>query len=116
MKDENVNVLLQLEYPDYKLIVVNDGSTDQTLNELIKNFQLKNVSFSPYYEINSNPIKDVYLSPTFPRLVVINKDNCGKADSINAAINVSKNPLITVIDADSILERDCLLKIARPFT
>ena len=113
---ENVKSLLQLEYPDYQLIVVNDGSTDQTLSELIKNFQLKNVSFSPYYEINSNPIKDVYLSPTFPKLVVIDKDNYGKADSINAAINISKNPLITVIDADSILERDCLLKIARPFT
>jgi len=113
---ESVKSLLQLEYPDYQLIVVNDGSSDETLNELIKNFQLKNVSFSPYYEINSNPIKDVYLSPTFPKLLVIDKDNHGKADSINAAINISKNPLITVIDADSILERDCLLKIARPFT
>ncbi|GBD86754.1 poly-beta-1,6-N-acetyl-D-glucosamine synthase [bacterium BMS3Abin03] len=112
---ESVRSLLQLEYPDYQLIVVNDGSTDDTLLRLFENFQIRQISFSPYYEIKSQPIKAVYLSPAYPNLVVIDKENGGKADSINAAINISKNPLITVIDADSILERDCLLKIARPF-
>jgi len=112
---ENVRSLLQLEYPDYQLIVVNDGSTDRTLEQLFKNFQIRQASFSPYYEIDSQPIKTVYLSPAYPNLVVIDKDNSGKADSINAAINISRNPLITVIDADSILEKDCLLKIVRPF-
>jgi len=113
---ENIRSLLQLEYPDYQLIVVNDGSTDATFKRLIENFKLKQVAYSPYYEIKSNPIKSVYLSPLHPNLLFIDKDNGGKADSINAAINVSKNPLIVVIDADSIMERDCLLKIARPFT
>jgi cellulose synthase/poly-beta-1,6-N-acetylglucosamine synthase-like glycosyltransferase len=112
---ENVRSLLQLEYPDYQLIVVNDGSTDRTLEQLFKNFQIRQASFSPYYEIDSQPIKTVYLSPAYPNLVVIDKENSGKADSINAAINISRNPLITVIDADSILEKDCLLKIVRPF-
>ena len=112
---ENVRSLLQLEYPDYQLIVVNDGSTDRTLEQLFTNFQIRQASFSPYYEIDSQPIKTVYLSPAYPNLVVIDKENSGKADSINAAINISRNPLITVIDADSILEKDCLLKIVRPF-
>ncbi len=112
---ESVRSLLQLEYPDYQLIVVNDGSTDRTLEQLFKNFQIRQASFSPYYEIDSQPIKAVYLSPAYPNLVVIDKEKGGKADSINAAINISRNPLITVIDADSILERDCLLKIVRPF-
>ena len=112
---ENVRSLLQLEYPDYQLIVVNDGSTDRTLEQLFTNFQIRQASFSPYYEIDSQPIKTVYLSPAYPNLVVIDKENSGKADSINAAINISRNPLITVIDADSILERDCLLKVVRPF-
>ena len=112
---ESVQSLLQLEYPDYQLIVVNDGSTDRTLEQLFENFQIRQASFSPYYEIDSQPIKTVYLSPAYPNLVVIDKEKGGKADSINAAINISRNPLITVIDADSILERDCLMKIVRPF-
>ena len=113
---ENIRSLLQLEYPDYQLIVVNDGSTDGTFKRLIENFKLKRVAYTPYYEIKSKPINSIYLSPLHPNLLLIDKMNGGKADSINAAINVSKNPLIAVIDADSILERDCLLKIARPFT
>ena len=112
---QSVHSLLQLEYPDYQLIIVNDGSTDNTLKMLFDNFQIRQSSFSPYYEIKSKRIRAVYLSPAYPNLIVVDKENGGKADSINAAINISKNPLITVIDADSILERDCLLKIARPF-
>ena len=112
---DSVRSLLQLEYPDYQLIIVNDGSTDETMKQLFKHFQIRQVSFSPYYEIKCKPIKAVYLSPAYPNLVIIDKENGGKADSINAAINISRNPLITIIDADSILERDCLLKIVRPF-
>ena len=112
----NIHSLLQIEYPDYQLIIVNDGSTDGTFKRLIQNFKLKRVAYSPYYVIKSKPIKAIYLSPLHPNLLLIDKENGGKADSINAAINVSKNPLFVVIDADSILERDCLLKIARPFT
>ncbi len=92
---ESVRSLLQLEYPDYQLIVVNDGSTDRTLEQLFKNFQIRHASFSPYYEIDSQPIKAVYLSSAYPNLVVIDKEHSGKADSI--------------------LEKDCLLKIVRPF-
>jgi cellulose synthase/poly-beta-1,6-N-acetylglucosamine synthase-like glycosyltransferase len=112
---DSVRSLLQMEYPDYQLVIVNDGSSDDTLKKLLENFKIRQVSFSPYYEIESKPIKTVYLSPSYPNLIVIDKQNGGKADSINAALNIANNPLIVVTDADSILERDCLLKITRPF-
>ena len=112
---ESIKSLLQLEYPEYQLIIVNDGSTDGTLDKIFTQFGIRQVSFIPLYKLESMPIKSVYMSPLYPSLVVVDKENGGKADAINAGINISINPLITVIDADSILERDCLLKIVRPF-
>lgn len=112
---ENVKSLLQLIYPQFQLVVVNDGSKDDTLQKLIENFSLKQISFPDLYKIKSQPIRAVYKSKEISNLIVVNKVNGGKADAINAGINVAKYPLITVIDADSILERDCLLKIAQPF-
>lgn len=112
---ENVKSLLQLIYPQFQLVVVNDGSKDDTLQKLIENFSLKQISFPDLYKIKSQPIRAVYKSKEISNLIVVDKINGGKADAINAGINVAKYPLITVIDADSILERDCLLKIAQPF-
>ncbi len=112
---ESIKSLLQLEYPEYQLIVVNDGSTDGTLEKIFNHFSIRQVAFSPLYKLDSMPVKSIYMSPRYQSLVVVDKANGGKADAINAGINISKNPLITVIDADSILERDCLLKIVRPF-
>jgi len=112
---ESVKSLLQLEYPDFQVVVVNDGSTDKTLDILFTNFGIRQVSFSPFYKLPSKPIGSIYMSSEYPNLIVIDKPNGGKADAINAGINIAKNPLIAVVDADSLLERDCLLKIARPF-
>jgi cellulose synthase/poly-beta-1,6-N-acetylglucosamine synthase-like glycosyltransferase len=112
---DNLKSLLHLEYPNYQLIVVNDGSTDNTLKLLFEKFSLRQISFAPYYQIKCKTIKAVYRSSVNPSLIVVDKANGGKADAINAGINISKHSLITVIDADSILERDSLLKIVRPF-
>lgn len=112
---ENVKSLLQLIYPQFQLVVVNDGSKDDTLQKLIENFNLKKIDYPDLYKIKSESIKAVYKSREISNLIVVDKVNGGKADAINAGINVAKYPLITVIDADSILERDCLLKIAQPF-
>ena len=112
---QSIKSLLSLQYPEYQLIVINDGSTDNTLDLIIENFGFKKVFFIPYYFIKCEKINGVYLSSKYPNMVLIDKENGGKADAQNAGINIAKHPLITIIDADSILERDCLLKITRPF-
>jgi cellulose synthase/poly-beta-1,6-N-acetylglucosamine synthase-like glycosyltransferase len=112
---ESVKSILQLQYPTYEIILVNDGSTDNTLNQLLKSFDLiktKNV-YRP--QLPCQDIKGIYESSTYSNLIVVDKVNGGKADSLNAGINISKYPLICSLDADSVLESDVLLKIVRPF-
>ncbi len=111
----STSAFLQLEYPDFHVIVVNDGSKDDTLNNLISHFSMKRVPYGMVDSIDTMPVRGFYRSKEHPSLLVIDKENGGKADAINTGINASKDPLICVIDADSILERDCLLKVVRPF-
>ncbi len=112
---ESVKSLLSLEYPLYEVIVVNDGSKDHTLEKLIKAFDLKKSKRIFRKSIQTKPIKGIYISPSNPKLVVVDKVNGRKADALNAGLNVSGYPLFCGIDGDSILEKDSLLKIARPF-
>lgn len=109
---ESANSLLNLIYPDYELIIVNDGSVDKTMDVLIKAFELKRVSFKHDGKLNTRYIRGVYRSLSRPKLLVIDKVNGGKADSLNAAINQSNKEYFCGIDADSILEPDALLKLA----
>jgi cellulose synthase/poly-beta-1,6-N-acetylglucosamine synthase-like glycosyltransferase len=76
---------------------------------------MEKVQFGTVENLDTRLIRGIYMSRDYPALIVVNKENGGKADAINAGVNISKNPLFCVIDADSILERDCLLKIVRPF-
>lgn len=112
---DSVKSILQLEYPSYQVIVVNDGSKDNMLEKLIDGFSLKNTGALSLNEIPCKPVRGIYYSENIKSLLVIDKENGGKADAINAGINLASNPLVLVIDADSILERDSLLKITRPF-
>lgn len=112
---ESVKSMLALEYPNFEVIVVNDGSKDQTLQSLIEAFQL--VKFHRPYEdtLTHAPIRGLYSSPVTERLFVIDKENGGKADAQNAGINVCRAPIFCVIDGDSILEPDALMRAAQPF-
>ncbi len=108
---ENVNSLMNLSYPDYELIIVNDGSTDQTLAVLQQEFGLKRVDRVYKKELETKEVKGIYLNRNLPKLVVVDKVNGGKADALNAGINVASREYICSIDADSILEEDALLKL-----
>jgi cellulose synthase/poly-beta-1,6-N-acetylglucosamine synthase-like glycosyltransferase len=66
---DNLRSLLQLEYPNYQLIIVNDGSKDETFKRLIDNFKLKRVAYSPYYEIKSKPINSVWTKRMVVKLI-----------------------------------------------
>ncbi|WP_292133324.1 glycosyltransferase family 2 protein [Mesorhizobium sp.] len=112
---ESVHSMLALEYPNFEVIVVNDGSKDATLQCLVEAFKLVQ-SQRPYEEaLPHNPIRGLYSSLVAERLFVIDKENGGKADAQNAGINVCRAPIFCVIDGDSILEPDALMRAAQPF-
>lgn len=112
---ESVRSLLNLHYPQFEIILINDGSKDDTLRVLITNFGLERVERAIPPLIPCKAIRGVYASPSFPNLVVVDKDNGGKADALNAGVNVSRFPLFMAIDSDSLLERGALSRMVRPF-
>ncbi|MGN3973630.1 glycosyltransferase family 2 protein [Tsuneonella sp. SYSU-LHT278] len=112
---ESVRSLLALEYPDFEILLINDGSTDRTLARLIEAFDLAPVERYVDSALSHAAIRGFYASPALPRLLVIDKDNGGKADALNAGINSCRTSLFCAIDADSILEPDALLRVVRPF-
>ena len=110
-----VRSMLQLTYSEYEIIVINDGSRDHTLDVLVKEFSL--IAFPETFrgQIATQPIRTLYRSTRYPNLRVIDKDNGGKADSLNAGINSARHPLFCGVDADSVLERDSLQRVVKPF-
>lgn len=111
----SIRALLQLEYPEYEIVVINDGSTDNTLEVLIDEFYLKPFPEVYRIQLDTKPVNTIYRSTKFSNIRVIDKLNGGKADSINTGINASYYPLFCCVDADSLLERSSLKKVIRPF-
>jgi len=107
--------LLTLDYSELELIVINDGSSDRTVALLQHEFRLRPVKAVYVPEIPSAPVRQLYRSDVAPNLLVIDKDSGGsKADAVNAGLNAATSPYICVVDADSVLERDSLLRIMAP--
>ena len=112
---DSVKNLLSLDFPEYEVIVINDGSKDNTLQLLIDAYEL--IPFPQPYKksLPTEEILDIYRSGKDIRLIVLNKKNGGKADALNAGVNVSSYPVVVTIDADSILEKSSLIKIIYSF-
>lgn len=114
---ENVRSLLTLNYPSYEIVIINDGSKDETLQRLIDTFKLELEEFLYHPFIPSKEVRGIYKSKneSFKNLTIIDKVNGGKADALNTGINVCDNDIICCIDVDCILESDALLKLVKPF-
>ena len=85
--------LMQIDYPEYEVLVIDDGSSDDTL------------LLASEWEGQRGP----------GEFRVITKSNGGKASALNAGIAHSKHPLIFCMDADSSIEPQTLLRAARHF-
>jgi cellulose synthase/poly-beta-1,6-N-acetylglucosamine synthase-like glycosyltransferase len=113
---ESIRSLLTLHYPRFEVIVVNDGSTDRTLEILTESFALRHVPRSFEYLVPCRPIRGAYESTAFPNLIVVDKENGGcKADATNGGLNFAMYPLVCVLDADSVLDDNALLRTVLPF-
>lgn len=114
---ENIKCLLALQYVDYDIIIINDGSKDTTLSKIIDYFGLIEVNMAYELNIPCAPIRGIYKSTNaaYSNLTVIDKENGGKADALNAGVNISQKELFLAMDVDCILESDAILKMVKPF-
>lgn len=111
----SVRSLLQLAYSEFEIIVINDGSRDSTLDVLVREFSLTPFPQTYRGQLATQPIRTIYRSTRYPNLRVIDKHNGGKADALNAGINAARHPLFCGVDADSVLERNSLQRVVKPF-
>ncbi len=115
---ESVRSLLNLQFPGIEIVIVNDGSSDSTVEVVRKAFNMKRIDIDYLDHITTASVKGYYESKSdlpehILRLILIDKENGGKADSLNAGINASHCPYFVSIDADSIIDEDALLHAFR---
>lgn len=115
---ENVRSLLSNHYVNYNVIIINDGSSDNSLEKLIEAYDLEKIDFIINEKIKTQSLRaGVFKSknPAFEKLMVVDKKNGGKADALNMGLNISKSKYVACIDVDCLLLEDALQKMIKPF-
>ena len=112
---EATRALLTLKYPEYEVLVVNDGSRDATVARLVAAFDLVPADRMPTAQLPTQRVKQLYRSARYSNLWVIDKENGGKADALNTGLNYCRTPVFCAMDADTLLQNDALMRVARPF-
>jgi len=110
----SVRSALQADYPELRVIVVDDGSTDLTVDRLVESFHLLEMDGAYRPSIPTAPIRAFYINPEIPNLLAVSKVRGGKPDALNAGINLCRSPYFCNLDADCLLERDALLRLMDP--
>ncbi len=106
---------LTLEYPTHEVVLVNDGSKDATMARLVEAYDLYEVPPAFPIVLPTQRVRAYYRSRSYSKLLVIDKENGGKADALNAGLNASRFPYVIAVDADTLVEPDALQRLARPF-
>ncbi len=106
--------ILASDYPEFEVIVVNDGSTDATLEVAIRDFQLEPRDIFHPSPVPTTPVRGIYRSRLYPNLWVVDKQNGGGADALNAGLNIARYPYVAHMDADCVAEPDALMRSMRP--
>ena len=113
--EASLKALLALQYPRLEVIVISDGSKDQTVQVLIDRFNLVPVKTIYEQRIKTKPVRTLYRSSMYPALVVVDKENGGKADALNVGLSFAQSELVCAMDADTLIEADGLQRMVRPF-
>lgn len=111
---QSVSSILKTDYPNLEVVVVDDGSTDETLARLVNTFRLVEMDLIYRPRLSTRPVRGFYMNPRIPNLLVISKENGGKPDALNVGINTCRTPYFCTLDSDCLLERDALLRLMRP--
>ncbi len=112
---DSLRALLTLQYPYFEVILVNDGSKDETMQRLVDAYDLYEVPPAVMRRLRTQRVKAYYRSRTWTKLLVVDKHNGGKADSLNVGLDAARFPYVLACDADTLIEPDALLRLARPF-
>lgn len=112
---DSLRSLLTLHYPYFEVVLVNDGSTDDTLQRLIDAYDLYEIPQAVMRRLRTERVRACYRSRTWSKLLVLDKENGGKADALNVGLDAARFPFALVCDADTLIEPDALLRLTRPF-
>ena len=113
---ERVRALLSMDYPEFEVVVVNDGSSDDTMEVLTRAFALEVFPEVYWRRLATKPVRAIYRSHAHKNLRVVDKESGGRADALNAAINTSRYPLFCSLDQKMIVHHDSLRRAVAPFT